>query len=308
MPTPTYEPFDWYETPVYYDIIFDTDTAKEATFLEACYARHATPIHHPKPTASAQADAVGSTPQRPLNILEPACGSGRLMAEFATRGHFVAGVDLSKGMLDFARKRFKYRGVKGKLAQAPMQDFDLHAVPMQRRGSAAQTSGGGGNSGGGFDLAHILVSSFKYLQTEQDAADCLNCIADHLRIGGVFVLGIHLTEPEETERTLERWRAQRDGLDVLCTIRSSPPNHDARTEQLRSRVVARELNKPDAEPKRYESNWTFRTYDEAQLRTLLRKAPRLKHVATYDFHHDINIKSSLDGDDLGVVLVLRRDP
>lgn len=300
MPTPTYEPFDWYETPLYYDIIFDTDTAKQATFLEQCYAHHATPLPPTKPTASAVADAVGSSPYKtqPLTILEPACGSGRLMAELATRGHHVAGVDLSQGMLNFAQKRFKEKGVKGKLVNAPMQAFDLHAFAKPRSGLT---------SGGGFDLAHILVSSFKYLQTEDAAAACLNTIADHLRPGGIFILGIHLTESDETNRTLERWRATRDHLDVLCTIRSSPPNHAQRTEQLRARIVARDLNLPGTQPKRYESNWTFRTYNESQLGSLLRKAPRLKHIATYTFHHDINIKSSLHGDDLGVVLVLRRE-
>ncbi|MGB0769109.1 MAG: hypothetical protein ACPGYV_15555, partial [Phycisphaeraceae bacterium] len=126
-------------------------------------------------------------------------------------------------------------------------------------------------------------------------------------VGGLFVLGLHLTEPDETERTLERWRARRDDLDVICTIRSSPPDRATRTEQLRSRVVVRDLNRPGAEPRRYESNWTFRTYDEHQLRALLRKAPRLNHVATYTFHHDTDRPTSIDGDDLGVVLVLRRD-
>lgn len=281
---PTYEPFDWYETPVYYDIIYDVDTKKDATFIEHCHAMHAS----------------GTEPGKQLNILEPACGTGRLMAELAGRGHHVAGVDLSKGMLDFASNRFKEKGVKGKIIQASMQDFDLRAFPMKRRGSAAHTSGG-------FDLAHILVSSFKYLLNEQDAADCLNGIADHLRVGGVFVLGIHLTDPDDNNRYLERWRAQRDELDVICTVRTSPPDHASRTEQLRSRIVARNLQKPTSPPKRYESNWTFRTYSEVQLRSLLRKAPRLKHIATYDFRHDIDIPVELDGDDLGVVLVLRRE-
>jgi len=302
---PTYEPFDWYETPVYYDIIYDTDTKKEATFLEQCYAHHAG-TSPPKPTAL-RSNAVGSDQQQPLHILEPACGSGRLMAELAQRGHHVAGVDLSKGMLDFARKRFKQRGVKGKFLHAPMQDFNLRDFPTKRRNPSMKRRGSAAQLKEGFDLAHILVSSFKYLQTEQDAAECLNTIADHLRVGGVFLLGIHLTDPDDDNRHLERWRAQRDNLDVLCTVRTSPPNHKARTEQLRSRIVIRDLNLPGAEPKRYESNWTFRTYSPSQLRSLLRKAPRFKHIATYDFHHDINIKSSLDGDDLGVVLVLRRE-
>ena len=277
---PTYEPFDWYETPVYYDIIYDVDTKKDTTFLEQCYAKHASDVVEGKP----------------LTVLEPACGSGRIMAELASRGHRVAGFDLSEGMLDFARKRFQDRGVKGKLVQSPMQVFDLHAFAKKQD-----------TSGGGFDLAHILVSSFKYLQTEQDAADCLNTIADHLRVGGVFLLGIHLTDPDDNNRYLERWRAQRDNMDVICTVRTNPPDHQSRTEELRSRLVVRDTHKPNAEPKRYESNWTFRTYSPNQLRSLLRQAPRFKHVATYDFHHDINTTSSLSSDDLGVVLVLRRE-
>ncbi|MEM9419377.1 MAG: class I SAM-dependent methyltransferase [Planctomycetota bacterium] len=277
---PKYEPFDWYETPVYYDIIFDVDTEKEARFLEQCHELHATPRNDPKDGAP-----------RPLSILEPACGSGRLMAELAGRGHQVAGVDLSAGMLDFARKRFKQEHVTGDMLEAPMQDFDLRdAAPP-----------------GGFDLAHILVSSFKYLQTDTDAAACLNCVCDHLRVGGVFVLGLHTTEPDQTERVLERWRAQHHDLDVICTIRSDPPDYRKRTEAMRSRIVARDLKRPAAEPKRYESNWTFRTYSPGQLRSLLRKAPRFKHLATYTFHHDIQERTRLDGDDLGVLLVLRRE-
>jgi len=269
---PTYKPFDWYHTPVYYDIIFDTDTEQEARFLEQCHARHAQ--------------------VRTLTVLEPACGSGRLMATLGRRGHRVAGVDLSEGMLAFARKRFKKQSVAGKLLHAPMQDFDLHRFAQKQ---------------GGFDLAHILVSSFKYLQTEADAAACLNCICDHLRIGGVLVLGLHTTEPDQDEPDLERWRAQRGHRDVICTIRAGAPNHQERTEQLRSRVVARDLRRPDAEPQRYECHWTFRTYTARQLRSLLRKAPRLKHTATYTFNHDIEERTRLDGDDLGIVLVLRRE-
>ena len=283
---PTYEPFDWYETPLYYDIIFDAGTDQEARFLEQVHARHATP----------RADESDESEAAPLSVLEPACGSGRLMAALAGRGHRVAGVDLSSGMLDFARKRFKQQRVVGTLLQAPMQNFDLR-----------KAAGRAGSRAGGFDLAHILVSSFKYLTTEADAAACLNVVCDHLRVGGVFVLGLHTTEPDQTERDLERWRVQRGHLDVICTIRGAPPDHRQRTEHVRSRIVARDLRHPEAKPKRYESNWHFRTYTPGQLRTLLRKAPRLKHVATYTFNHDINERTRLDGDDLGVVLVLRRE-
>lgn len=278
---PTYEPFDWYATPRYYDMVFYAGTAQEADFLEAVAAKHAT---------------QGGAGRRhtALRILEPACGSGRLMAELALRGHRVAGCDLSKGMLGYARQRFADRGVPrgaARLHHAPMQAFDLkqHA------------------EGDGYDLAHILVSSFKYLLTEDDAAGCLRCVCDHLRPGGVFALGLHLAEYDQTQAVTERWRVQRGGVDVRCAIKTGPADRAARTEAMRSRITARHADgSPD---ERYETTWDFRTYSAGQLRALLRREPRFKHLATYTFHHDITRKTALDGDDLGVVLVLRKkDP
>jgi SAM-dependent methyltransferase len=219
------------------------------------------------------------------------------MAELAARGHRVAGLDLSEPMLDFARKRFAGRGVNGKLLKAPMQEFDLHSFAKPASG---------------FDVAHILVSSFKYLLTEDDAAAALRCICDHLRPGGVFVLGLHLTEYDDDQSSLERWRAQRDGLDVICTIKSEPADRKHRLEKVRSRIVVRPLDSTGTspgtpEPKRYETNWQFRAYNEAQLESLLKKEPRFKHVATYTFHHNIAQPTVFGGEDLGLVLVLRKD-
>ena len=50
------ESADWYDTPLYYDIVFDADTSKEADFLEAVAIKHG---------------ASGFTSA--LRILEPAC-------------------------------------------------------------------------------------------------------------------------------------------------------------------------------------------------------------------------------------------
>ena len=61
-----YEDLDWYEAPEYYDAIYDVDTDLEADFLEAAYERHA-------------------TAGRARRVLEPACGSGRLVAAMAAR-------------------------------------------------------------------------------------------------------------------------------------------------------------------------------------------------------------------------------
>ena len=82
---------DWYDSPLYYDLIFDQDSALEADFVEATWAKHSA--------------GVRSNRSKHLRILEPACGSGRLMKELAGRGHRVAGFDCNQAMLNAARVR-----------------------------------------------------------------------------------------------------------------------------------------------------------------------------------------------------------
>jgi SAM-dependent methyltransferase len=258
---PVYQPFDWYETPLYYDIVFDQETDLEADFLRDALARH------------------GTTNGR--RILEPACGSGRLVAELARRGFDVTGIDLSDGMLAYARQRLAKHRLKARLIKADMARFAFRSK---------------------FDLAHCLVSSFKYLLTEADARAHLRCIADVLKPGGLYILGTHLTDYADRQRNRERWTARRNDLEVICNIQGWPADPRKRLEQVRSRLIVRR----NGRVRRFETNWMFRTYGVRQLRSLIASVPRLEHVATYDFFHDIDRPAALDGIGMDVVLVLRR--
>ncbi len=253
----TFEPFDWYETPRYYDMVFDADTPQEADFL----AR----VH----------DLYGRSKGR--RAIEPACGSGRLLKAMQTRGYDVTGFDLSEGMLAFARTRCPDVPV----FQASMQDFQVK---------------------GRFDLAFNLVSTFKYLLTEEDAAAHLNRMADVLKPGGVYALGLHLTDYSDRQKNRERWVVEVDGVHVVCNIQGWPADRKARTEAIRSRLIVTR----GEDVRRYETNWTFRTYDAGQLRALLQQAPELEHVATYGFDCNIDKPHTLDGDRLDQLLILRR--
>jgi SAM-dependent methyltransferase len=258
---PRYEPIDWYDEALCYDIIFNADTSEEADFLEAVHARH------------------GRTGGR--GVLEPACGTGRLVAALAERGWRVTGFDIADGSLEFARRRLRERGVHADLRHARLERFAFR----QR-----------------FDLAHCLVSTFKYLLNESTAEAHLKCVAAALKPGGVYVLGLHLTDYADRGRNRERWVADRDGIEVVCNIQGWPANRRSRTERVRSRLTVREGDIV----RRFETNWTFRTYSLRQLRALLGRVPQLEHVATYDFNHDIEGPVPLDGEQLDVVLVLRR--
>ena len=67
----------WYDSPLYYDIVYADYTKKESRFIEGIVQRHCPQI------------------KGPLRVLEPACGSGRLLESMALRGHHVAGFDFA---------------------------------------------------------------------------------------------------------------------------------------------------------------------------------------------------------------------
>ena len=257
----SFQELDWYESPLYYDIIFEEDTDREGAFLEMALARY------------------GSA--RGKRVLEPACGSGRLLKEMARRGYSVAGFDLSPEMLEFARNRLKASGFKGALHEKRMESFSMR---------------------GQFDLAHCLVSTFKYLLTEEHARGHLESVARSLVPGGIYVLGMHLSDYDDTHRNRERWVAARDGTHVVCNIQGWPPDRRYRTERVRSRMVVKE----GGVERRLETNWTFRTYNARQLRSLLRSVPALEHVATYDFSYQLDGERLLSDNQLDCVLLLRK--
>ncbi|WP_432798091.1 class I SAM-dependent methyltransferase [Poriferisphaera sp. WC338] len=281
---PTYKPFDWYRTPLYYDMIFDEGTREETNFIEAVTELYCTTKR-------------SSQNKSQLKILEPACGSARLIASLAKRGHNCTGFDLEPGMIDFSEKRLKKLRKRAHLSVADMTDFSYKTK---------------------FDLAHCLVSTFKYLLTEDAARTHLQLVANHLKPGGLYILGLHLTPTNQTTRLRERWTAQNKNIHVTCNIQSWPPNYHKRTEAVRSRLIVTPLEnhnrsnnhlnapKPNAQTEFYESSWTFRTYNLKQLQSLITSVPDFTHLATYSFHHDITDPITL-GEELDNVLILQKN-
>lgn len=256
---------DWYDTPLYYDIIFDADTAKEAAFLEAVAVKHG-----------------GVKKGRKLRLLEPACGSGRLIAEMVKRGHDVSGFDLNANMLDYARDRLSKKQ-HATLWQDRLESFKL---PTKRR----------------FEFAHCLVSTFKYVLDEAGAASHLKHVAAALEDGALYVLGLHLTDYSHDRSQHERWLASRDGIDVVCNTHTWPPDRKARMEDIRTRLRITRKGKTWMQ----ETRWQFRTYSAAEMKRLLRKVPEFELVGCYDFTYDIQEPRAFDDSYEDIVLVLRK--
>jgi SAM-dependent methyltransferase len=259
--TARYQQIDWYDTPRYYDIIFDADTALECSFLDTMRHRYAL--------------------TRGTRVLEPACGSGRLVAELARRGYTVSAFDRNEHMLTYTRDRIARLGLRARLRRMELEDFRY---------------------GERFDLAHCLVSTFKYLLREQSARRHLECVARALKAGGIYVLGFHLSQYDTDSKTRERWVESRDGTHVTCNTQFWPPDPRSRLERVRTRLTVRE----NGSTRGFETCWKFRTYDARQVRRLLKTVPQLEHVATYDFTYRPDRPRRLDDRQLDVILILRR--
>lgn len=255
-----YEPVDWYDEPLYYDIPFDGESQGEADFLEAMLTRH------------------GSARSR--SVLEPACGSGRLLAEMAARGYRVTGFDANAAMVRHARWRMRKCRRRSQVVQARMEQFAF----SQR-----------------FGLAHCLVSTFRYLRSEAAARAHLRCVRDALAPGGLYVLGLLLSDYGATRCSRERHVGRRGGIQVVCNTQSWPAERQERRERFRTRLIVTERGRV----RRTETRWWFRSYDAAELHHTLRAVPDLEHMSSYDFAGDRR-PLDLHDDLLDCVVVLRK--
>ena len=153
-----------------------------------------------------------------------------------------------------------------------------------------------------FPLAHTLVSTFKYLLTEEQAEAHLQRVAECVMPGGIYVLGVHLTNYANSKADHERWTESRAGVDVVCNIHSWPADKKTRLEKVRSRL---RITK-DGETKQQETTWHFRTYSAAEMRALLGKVPSFELVACYDFTHLLENQRELDDSYADCVMILRK--
>src|SRR5438128_6766137 len=138
---------NWYDYPQYYDIAFQAHTWREADFIEAACRKYC---------------VFGAS-----QLLEPACGSGRLITELAARGYQVTGFDLSQPALSYLRRRVARRLLHAETFEAQMSNFRLGRL---------------------VDAAYCTVNTFRHLLTEQAARGHLECVAGRLRSGGSSLL------------------------------------------------------------------------------------------------------------------------
>lgn len=247
---------NWYDYPQYYDIAFQGYTRQEADFIEAACRKYCRFEVH--------------------RLLEPACGSGRLITELATRGYQVTGFDVSQPALSYLRQRLARRRLDAETFEAEMSDFRLDRS---------------------VDAAYCMGNTFRHLLTEQAARAHLECIAASLRPGGIYVISMNLLPSDAA-----RWTEWRGKTKVTVTERVLRTDRRRRIEDVQVRLTARR----GSTEFRLRQEYPLRTYTRRQFRRLLASVPSLELCATYDFRYDIDQPVALNNEIAYGVFVLSR--
>jgi SAM-dependent methyltransferase len=188
-------------------------------------------------------------------VLDVACGSGRVLVPLARAGHRVVGLDASPHMLALARRKLANEGLEhARLVHGDMRRFDLGAT---------------------FDLAIVPAKSFAYLTERADQARALACIVAHLRPGGLLALDLLHPRPawlavppgSLTQDLVER--APSLGATVARTEAVVSTDLAAQTRVIRS---AYEIVADDGSLRKRFVEWSYRITYRFEAEHLLERA------------------------------------
>jgi SAM-dependent methyltransferase len=206
-----------------YDIAFDWDISEEAAWL---------------------AQRLGGS------VLEPGCGSGRMLAALAAHGLEAVGIDTSEEMLALARAR----GCE--VVRADMRDFDL---------------------GRRFDGGVSVVSTVGILAPD-GLASHFESMARHLEPGGRYLVqqGVFAAEGE---RWRSEWEAERGDTKLHIVWEAI----DRDRSRSRVEIVAGPRAGEVVEEEHVATFWTVEAWGEAVA------ASPFKEVAAYDEGREVDL-------------------
>lgn len=253
---------EWYDYPQYYDLGFQDETEKEIEFLQNAVERFGTGGFR--------------------RVLEPGCGTGRLVVGLAQNGFEVTGFDLNPSALKYLEKQLKQRGLSATIYLQDMSKFEVTQP---------------------YDMVLNTFNTFRHLLKEDEALSHLKSVARSLRRGGLFFLGLHVMPYDADAECTERWWATTGRTRVCFTLKVKSWDQRRRLEELGVSMLIRKPNQP---PLRVRTEMTLRTYRYSQLKSLLAKVPELEFVESFDFWYEIDEPIQLSNLVSDVVLVLRK--
>lgn len=214
-----------YAEPELYELLEAPSTPAELDLIERLFAAH------------------GNGGRR---ALEPACGTGRLLAALRDRGWRADGYDREPKMVAYARRRL--RGTAGRVWLGDLRSF---------------------RPAGRYDLAFCLQGSIRHLPSDAAASSHLRAVASALAPGGIYLVGMDLADYGRPEPDEETWEAG----TVRQAQLSLGPDRRRRCERVLQFI---------SEGERLRSfRYDLRTYDVSQWRAVVERSP-FELAATYD--------------------------
>jgi SAM-dependent methyltransferase len=169
-----------------YDIAFDWDLDEEAVWL---------------------VERLGADCR---SVLEPGCGSGRMLEALRRHGLEFVGLDNSPAMVELAARR-----VGGDVALADIADFDLGRV---------------------LDGAVCPINTLAHL-SPAELVRHLECMGRHLRPGGRYLVQLALrSESTSSPERPSRWETERGGTRLRVTWQTVEIDLEEAVERQLSRI------------------------------------------------------------------------
>jgi cyclopropane fatty-acyl-phospholipid synthase-like methyltransferase len=171
------------------------------------------------------------------SVLEPGCGSGRMLSALARRDLEVAGIDLSTEMVEIARRRAS----GATIVVGDMVDFDL-----------GRTFGG----------AVCPIGTLMHL-TPEELPRHLEAMGRHLRSRSRYLVQLGILDPDEPPRT-SRWHAARGEtkLQVEWALAEIDPNAMRQLQRSRIEVLSGPRAGEVIEEEHEMTAWTWQAWDE----------------------------------------------
>lgn len=135
---------------------------------------------------------------RVRRVFELGAGTAPYLEEWRRRGYAYSGLDLSPAMVEFARAKAQRLGIEASFILGDMRELDRNLGP--------------------FDLVYVLLGSL-YVRSNREFLDHLDCVADLLATGGLYLLDsfVWFRIFHEYQRS---WTRRRGGIVVRTRYRA----------------------------------------------------------------------------------------
>lgn len=192
--------------------------------------------------------------------LEIGCGTGRVLADLAALGLAAVGLDRHPGMLAFAERKLRAKGLTAETVNADMRDFRL-AAPV--------------------DLAICPLGGIGYLTAPGDPERHLAAVAANLTPGGVYAVGLSFGPIERSALgRKDGWSFTRDNLSVEASWTLLAVDADRGLAEFEAALTIRRPGEPE---RRIVARHVHRKWDQPQFYRLIAASPfRLAGLAWRD--------------------------